>query len=176
MSAPLATRGKELFNHLNLPLIFFLLIYKNRAKLKSFCKKFVARGGIEPPSFSYDENRLKFCCTFPYQKTFVCLNPTTRRPRNIIPHCRWRISHATLPISGNYELDNGLVASARFIMYTHLGAGGRIWTYDPRVTSQKTTAVHFRDGKLKIRCSTWLSYTGIVGERGIEPLITAPKA
>ena len=33
---------------------------------------------------------------------------------NIIPHFRWRISHATLPISSNYELDNGLVASVGF--------------------------------------------------------------
>ena len=58
--------------------------------------------------------------------------------RNIIPHYRWRISHATLPISSNYELANGLVASARFLMYTHLGAGGRIRTCDPRVKSQRT--------------------------------------
>ena len=35
--------------------------------------------------------------------------------RDIIPHYRWRIAHATLPISGNYELDNGLVASVGFL-------------------------------------------------------------
>ena len=110
----------------------------------------------------------------------VCLlfyRATITLTRNIIPHYRWRISHATLPISSNYELANGLVASARFLMYTHLGTGGRIWTYDPRVTSQKKSAVHFRGGKPKIRCSTRLSYAGyLVGERGIEPLTTAPNA
>ena len=35
--------------------------------------------------------------------------------RNISPPCRWRTAHATLPISGNYELDNGLVASVGFL-------------------------------------------------------------
>ena len=67
----------------------------------------------------------------------LCYRATITLTRNIIPHYRWRISHATLPISSNYELDNGLVASARFIMYTHLGAGSWIWTSDPRVTSQR---------------------------------------
>ena len=57
---------------------------------------------------------------------FCFLHATVAPPRNIIPHFRWRIAHATLPISSNYELVNGLVASARFLMYTHLGAGGRI--------------------------------------------------
>lgn len=59
----------------------------------------------------------------------VCLlfyRATITLTRNVIPHYRWRTAHATLPISSNYELANGLVASARFIMCTHLGTGGRI--------------------------------------------------
>ena len=59
----------------------------------------------------------------------VCLlfyRATITLTRNVIPHYRWRIAHATLPISGNYELDNGLVASVGFLMYTHPRAGSWI--------------------------------------------------
>lgn len=69
----------------------------------------------------------------------VCLlfyRATITLTRNTIPHYRWRISHATLPISSNYELDNGLVASVGFLMYTHPRTGDRIRTCDPRVKSQ----------------------------------------
>ena len=109
----------------------------------------------------------------------VCLlfyRATITLTRNIIPHYRWRISHATLPISSNYELANGLVASVGFIMYTHPRTGDRIRTCDPRVKSQNNLLFISVAGNLNTLLYQ-LSYAGyIVGEEGIKPPLTAPKA
>ena len=117
---------------------FSILIYKNYAKLTNFCKNCCEWRNRTPSSPLWWSLLVKLLPGF--MSEIVCLlfyRATITLTRNIIPHYRWRISHATLPISSNYELDNGLVASARFIMYTHLGAGSWIWTSDPRVKSQR---------------------------------------
>lgn len=123
---------------------FSILIYKNYAKPTNFCKNCCEWRNRTPSSPLWWSLLVKLLPGF--MSEIVCLLfycATITLTRNIIPHYRWRISHATLPISSNYELDNGLVASARFLMYTHLGTGGRIWTYDPRVTSHKLFCCSF---------------------------------
>lgn len=74
--------------------------------------------------------------------------------RDIIPHYRWRIAHATLPISGNYELDNGLVASVGFLctLIREPVAGFEPATHGLKAI--ESIAVGFHVWKHFIRCST----------------------
>ena len=90
-----------------------------------------------------ERNRTSDTCTQIAKNTLLLVSITGHIKRVIplhhfpdeIPHCRWRIVHAALPINSNYELDNGLVASVGFLMYTHPRAGSWIRTSDPRVKS-----------------------------------------
>ena len=73
---------------------------------------------------------------------------------DIIPHYRGRIAHATLPISGNYELDNGLVASVGFLctLIREPVAGFEPATHGLKAI--ESIAVGFHVWKHFIRCST----------------------
>ena len=94
----------------------FLLLYKNYAKLTNFCKNCCEWRNRTPSSPLWWSLLVKLLPGF--MSEIVCLlfyRAAITLTRNISPPCRWRTAHATLPISGNYELDNGLVASVGFL-------------------------------------------------------------